>query len=107
MARVKAKKLRWNVEGLEADIVAHYVYWSLTGAIDQDNSDYVRVEMPKDHLIFPDEVPELPADVDQEVAIAVTAVDDVGNESDLVGLTVPFDFTAPAAPTGVVVEDVG
>ena len=103
MAKVTKKKIKF-VPSASEDVVAHRIYV----APDPDEltfaSPMVEVTMPDTEVIVPDEFPGFPLR-DVEYKIGVTAVDDIGNESDMTIVQAPFDFSAPDAPTGVEILD--
>jgi len=102
--KVIAKNIKWTAS-TSPDVVAHKVYWCPeTDDLDYE-SDSIRVEMPKTNLILPDEAPSFPEE-EGNFKIGISSVDDVGNESDIIEISFPFDFAAPDAPTNLVVEDV-
>lgn len=104
MAKVIKKRIKF-VPSDGVDVVAHRVYI----APDPDELTYaslhVDVPVPESELIVPDEFPGFPMR-DVMYSVGVTAIDDVGNESDMAVILAPFDFDAPPAPAGVVIEDV-
>lgn len=104
MAKVIKKRIKF-IPSDGVDVVSHRVYV----APDPDELNYaspmVEVAMPADSVVVPDDFPGFPLR-DVQYQVGVTAVDDVGNESDMAIVTAPFDFDAPSAPTGVVIEDV-
>lgn len=103
MAKIVKRKIRW-VSSQASDVVGYKVYYVVGGgAIDYASTPFKEVNSNISQLVVPDDLPEL-ANVDSDVTIGVAAVDDIGNESDVTEVTVPFDFAAPDVPTGLVVE---
>lgn len=103
MAKVIKKKIKF-IPSTGIDVLSHKIYV----APDPDELTYaspsVVVDMPKDFVIVPDEFPGFPLR-DVEYQVGVTAIDDVGNESDMAVVQAPFDFDAPPAPSGVEILD--
>jgi len=94
MGKIRKCKLSWKPS--ESDhIVGYRLYWSNENQVDYDSS-YIKVgntnevELP-DVLI--DSVPP-----GATVYLGVSAVDKMGNESDMISLPEPYDFSALPAP---------
>lgn len=102
MAKIKQRRIAWTAPPT-GDVVAHRVYWEQEGTPVGYDSQFVEVPMPKVELFIPSEAPALDG-VDGTYNIGVTAVDNVGNESDFLEGVIFFDFVAPDAPTNLVVE---
>ena len=99
MARVKRRRLRWEPS---ADAAKYRLYWSTQGPVGYE-SDFAEIEN-KTAVILPDEVPSFPKTA-ANFELGITAVNTGGNESDITTARVFFDFTAPEAPKGIIVED--
>jgi len=102
MAKVIKRRISWTASD-SPDVVKYRVYWEAAPNIPSYSSPHV--EVTKNELIIPDEVPDFPTQ-EGDYVIGVSAVDDVGNESDISTVTAPFDFTAPNAPENVSVESI-
>jgi hypothetical protein len=103
MAKIVKRRIRW-VASEAADVVGYRVYWNIGGGEIDIATAPSKLLGNVTQAIVPDDIPELASVDDQDVTIGIASVDDVGNESDL-GLTiVPFDTSAPDAPTGVTVD---
>lgn len=104
MAKIVKRRIRWNPSD-STDVSEYKVYWKVGGGDIDIAVDPFKLFPPTAPLqaIVPDDIPEL-GDIDDDVTIGIAAVDDVGNESDLDLITVPFDTSAPSAPTGVTVD---
>jgi hypothetical protein len=102
MAKIVKRTISWGAS-TAPDVQGYKFYWAVgQGAVIDYLSDNVDVGNVIT-IIIPDDVPTFPL-VEDLVQIGVTAYDDVGNESDMtVSNDVPFDFTAPDAPTNLVV----
>lgn len=104
MAKVISKRISWTA-ATTPDIVAHRVYVEPEGTLIDYNSFNTTVDMPKTDIVVPGEFPGWPME-EGNYGVGISSVDDMGNESDITIISSPFDFSAPDAPTGVVVEDV-
>jgi len=99
MGKVRRRTLRWEPS---ADAAKYRVYWSTQGPVGYE-SDFVEVEN-KTMAILPDEVPTFPK-IAGNIELGITAVNEVGNESDITIARVFVDFTVPEAPKVLRVED--
>lgn len=102
MAYIKPKNMTWGAS-TDGDVVSYVVRWAIPPLTIEYNPtvnaglDVGKVTTVKLPLIG------MPS-IDGSLTIGVTAQDDVGNESDPVEGTFPFDFKAPTAPTNLVVS---
>jgi predicted transcriptional regulator len=101
---VKQKRIRWTAS-IAADVVAHRVYVAKDPDMPTYSSLHVEVAMPKTEVLAPNDFPAGTFSEDVVYNIGITAVDDVGNESNMEVASSPFDFIAPDAPTNVIIED--
>ena len=106
MAVVRKKRVRWDADPNTPDIIAHKVYVAKEADVLDYASPNVQVTMPQTEIILPDAYPPGTFDEDVNYQVGISAVDDVGNESNIVIVTAPFDFIAPGAPSNIVVENV-
>lgn len=99
MAKIVKRTISFNPPDAP-DVSGYKLYWSTGVTVDytSTNADLGN----KTKIIIPDDVPSFPL-VENQITIGITAYDDVGNESDMVITTAPFDFDAPDAPTNLVV----
>lgn len=108
MAKIVKRKIRW-VPSTAADVTGYRLYWNLDGPVDPANTaDSKLFEVAnltlvegKLQVLVPDDIPALEGVDDDTVTIGIAAVDDVGNESDVVEVTAPFDASSPSAPSGL------
>ena len=98
MAKVKNYTIMWT-KSTSTDVVGYKVYYvpeSETLTYAAPNVEVGDV----DTVAIPADVPDFPL-IDGIYKIGLSAVDDVGNESDIIEKTVPFDLVAPDAPTNL------
>lgn len=102
MSRLRKKRVRWS-ESTDSDVEGYRVYWVVGEGVgyDSDSTDVGNVTS----IILPDDISSFPLIAD-EIELGVTAVNQAGNESDMTKFSTLFNFTAPEAPVGLVVEDV-
>ena len=98
MANVRKYQISWTKSTVE-DVVGYKIYYMPEGEVLDYSSPNVLVG-DVDHVLIPDDLPGFPF-IDGNYQIGLTAVDDVGNESDFIAKTVPFDLVAPDAPTNL------
>jgi len=104
MAKIVKRKISFEAAAAP-DVQGYKLYWSVgEGTLLDYTSENADVGNVTD-VIIPDDIPTFPL-ADDIINIGVTAYDDVGNESDMSTISSPFDFTAPDAPTNLVVTTV-
>ena len=99
IGRIRKRTVRWEAS---VDAKKYRLYWSTQGPVEYE-SDFVELEN-KTQVILPDEVSSFPK-IAGEIELGITAVNAVGNESDLTRARVNLDLTVPEAPKGLTVED--
>lgn len=94
---IKPKKMTWGASP-DPDVISYVARWAIPPeVINYDpvvNPGFAMGKVTQCDL----PLPGMP-NIDGELSIGLTACDDVGNESDPVEITVPFDFLAPSPPT--------
>jgi hypothetical protein len=99
MGKVRKRTVRWESS---PDAKKYRLYWSTQGPVGYE-SDFVEMEN-KTEVILPDEVSSFPK-IAGNVELGITAVNAVGNESDMTIARVYLDFTVPEAPKAITVDD--
>ena len=100
MAKLKKRKIRWR-PSKSPQVVGYRLYWALDGKLDYDSK---RVDLGNvTEVILPDDIENFPV-ASGPVEFGLTAVDELGNESDMATLRAPYQFQVPAAPTGLRME---
>lgn len=100
MAKIKKRKLQWTASQ-SPQVVAYKLYWA--------QGEKVGYESPNASLgnvtevVLPDDVEDFKPEAGP-VEFGVTAVDELGNESDLVTVAAPHQFNAPQAPEELWIE---
>jgi hypothetical protein len=94
MARMKKRKLCWKGSG-SSQVVGYKLYWASGGGVNYQSSSAEVGNVTG--VILPDEV-ETFAPGSGPIEFGVTAVDELGNESDMVTLMAPYQFNVPEAP---------
>jgi len=102
MAKMKRRRLSWKPSG-SPQVVGYKLYWSEGGAVTYDSQsaplgNVTAVMLPDDIVSFkPGNGP---------LKIGLTAVDELGNESDMITVSAPYQFSVPEAPGGLKIESV-
>lgn len=98
MAKVKNYTITWT-KSTATDVVGYKVYYvPETDVLDYGSPNVAVGDV--DTVTIPADVPDFPL-IDGVYKIGLSSVDDVGNESDIIEKTVPFDLVAPDAPTNL------
>jgi hypothetical protein len=103
MAKTREYQISWTLSA-STDVVGYKIYYVPEEEELNYGSPSVTVENVNT-VIIPTDVPEFPK-IDGNYTIGLSALDDSGNESDIVSKTVPFDLVAPSAPSELVVTPV-
>ena len=94
MAKIKKRKLKW-IASDSSQVVGYKLYWSENGAVNY-YSKCVNLGNVTE-IVLPDDVDSfMPGG--GPVEFAITAVDELGNESDMITLKAPYQFNVPKAP---------
>lgn len=97
MSKVKTYNIAWAAPA-DVDVVGYNLRWKWGSAPNGVEVPYYIAGKATTTLAIP--VPGMQANEGQ-LYLSLTAVDDVGNESDPAVLNFPFDIVAPAPPTNL------
>lgn len=100
MAKIKKRKLVWKPSN-SAQVIGYKIYWSEGGKVDYHCASAKLGNV--NEVVLPDDVDGFDK-VKGPVELGITAVDELGNESDLVVLKTPYQFNVPQAPSDVWIE---
>lgn len=99
MALIKSKTISWNPSS-SSDVVSYNVRCKVNDGEPFSYSDEaISVNSPS--IVAPDDFPAGTFEVETDYLVGVSAVDDMGNESDITELASPFDFMPPQPITGL------
>ena len=105
MAKIIKKRIRWNAS-VAPDVVNYRVYWNAETSPDYE-SQFSEFPATATEAFIPDDFPSFTVSTEGDYVFGISAVDDVGNESDMaMSAAIPLDFNPPEAPTDIVVENV-
>jgi len=94
MAKIKRRKLKW-ITSDSSQVVGYKLYWSEDGAVNYDSKCVVLGNVTE--IVLPDDVNSFTPN-GGPIEFAVTALDELGNESDMITLKAPYQFNVPKAP---------
>jgi len=99
MGKIRKRTVRWEPS---ADAKKYRLYWSVQGPVGYE-SDFVEIEN-KTLVTLPDDIASFPK-IAGNIELGITALNAVGNESDITIARVYVDFTVPEAPKALKVDD--
>ena len=94
MAKIKRRKLKWIASG-SSQVVGYKLYWSENGAVKYDSQCAILGNVTE--IILPDDVNSFIPN-GGPIEFGITALDELGNESDMITLKAPYQFNVPKAP---------
>jgi hypothetical protein len=94
MAKIKRRRLKW-VASSSPQVVGYKLYWSENGGLNYDSQWAMLGNVTE--IVLPDDVQSFKPN-GGPIEFGVTAVDELGNESDMVTLKAPYQFNVPQAP---------
>ncbi len=100
MAKIKKRKLRWKASASQ-QVVGYRLYWAEGEAVTY-NASFVALGNVTE-VVLPDDADGF-CPKGGPVEFGVTAVDELGNESDLVTFEAPYQFNIPLPPEEVWIE---
>lgn len=94
MAKIKKFKLSWKHS--KSDLIAGYkLYWSIKSPVHYSSNS---IKLDKiNELDMPDILIGI-ALSGESIYLGISAIDEMGNESDITTLSEPFNFSVPSAP---------
>lgn len=100
MSKIKKRRFRWE-SSHSSQVVGYKLYWSEWGGVGYDSECAELGNVTQ--VVLPDEVVSFrPAN--GPVEFGLTAVDELGNESDMTILYAPYQFSVPEAPANLKIE---
>ena len=100
MARMKKRKLGWTAS-TSPQVVGYKLYWADGEAVSYDSPSVVLGNVTK--IVLPDDVEGFNPK-GGPVEFGVTAMDELGNESDMVTFSAAYQFNVPKAPKDLWLE---
>jgi hypothetical protein len=96
MAKIKKRKLIWE-PSTSPNVIGYKLYWAEEGEVNYDSPSAMVGNVTE--VVLPEQVPSFPM-VKGSIELGITAVNEMGNESDMMIVAAPFQFSAPEAPMG-------
>lgn len=94
MAKIKKRKLCWEASG-SPWVIGYKLYWSEDGHIDYNSSCAMLGNVTE--VVLPDDLEGYEPGIGS-VVFGLSAIDELGNESDIIILDVSQQFTVPRMP---------
>ena len=100
MAKMKKRKLRWKTSESQ-QVVSYRLYWAEGEKVSYKSPFAVLGNVTE--VVLPDDVDGF-SPKGGPIEFGVSAVDELGNESDLVTFAAPYQFNIPLAPEELWIE---
>ncbi len=100
MAKIKKRTLRWTASE-SPQVVGYKLYWSEGGQVSYD-CPFAKLGNTTE-VVLPDDVESFDPE-SGPIEFGISAVDELGNESDLITISAPYQFNVPQAPEGIWLE---
>ena len=100
MAKVKNRRLLWE-PSTSSNVIGYKLYWAEEGEVNYDSACALIGNVAE--VILPEQVPSFPI-VKGPIELGITAINEIGNESDMMKFVTPFQFSVPDAPTSARLE---
>jgi len=100
MGKMKKRKLCWEASESQ-QVVGYRLYWAESGDVSYDSPCAILGNVTE--VVIPDDINGFSHN-GGPIEFGVTAVDELGNESDLTTFEAPYQFNIPLAPKGVWLE---
>jgi len=94
MAKVKRRKLKWTTSS-SSQAIGYKLYWSEDGVVHYDSKCAILGNITE--IVLPDDVNSFTPN-GGPIEFGITAIDELGNESDMITLKAPYQFNVPKAP---------
>ncbi len=95
MAKVKKRRLLWK-PSTSPNVVGYKLYWAEDGEVNYDSPCAMIGNVAE--VVLPEQISSFPI-VKGSIELGITAVTEIGNESDMMIFAAPFQFSVPEAPT--------
>ena len=94
MAKIKKRRLRWTASDSD-QVVGYKLYWSENSEVNYDSKCAALGNITE--IVLPDDVDSFKPE-GGPIVFGITALDELGNESDMTTLVAPYQFNVPKAP---------
>ena len=100
MAKLKKRKLRWHASS-SPQVIGYKLYWAECGDVNYSSNQALLGNVTE--IVLPDDVDAFKPG-DGQIEFGITSVDELGNESDMITLKAPYQFSVPKAPQNLKME---
>ena len=100
MAKLKKRILRWRASS-SPQVIGYKLYWLEGGNVDYNSNQALLGNVTE--IVLPDDVESFNP-CDGNIEFGITSIDELGNESDIITLKAPYQFSVPNAPTNLKLE---
>ena len=100
MAKIKKRKLQWKASE-SPQVVGYKLYWSEGDTVNYESPSSILGNVTQ--VLLPDDITEF-SPGNGPIEFGITAVDELGNESDMVTFAAAYQFNVPQAPQEVSLE---
>jgi len=100
MARIKRRKLKWKASN-STQVIGYKLYWAEGGGVNYDSEFEFLGNVTE--IILPDDVKTFPI-VREIIELGMTALNEIGNESNMIKFNAYFQFSIPNAPKDLMFE---
>ena len=100
MAKLKKRILRWHASS-SPQVIGYKLYWSESGDLTYDSNQANLGNVTE--IVLPDDVDSFKPN-GGPVELGITSIDELGNESDMIKLVAPYQFSIPEAPRDLRIE---
>jgi len=94
MAKLKKRILRWHASS-SPQVIGYKLYWSEGDDVNYDSHQALLGNVTE--IVLPDGVDSFKPS-DGQIKFGITSIDELGNESDMMTLKAPYQFSVPKAP---------
>ena len=102
MAKIKRRKLKW-IASDSVQVVGYKLYWSENGGVNYDSQCAILGNITE--LILPDDINSFTPN-GGPIEFGITALDELGNESDMITVKAPYQFIVPKAPEDLYMQKI-
>lgn len=100
MAKIKKRKLHWKASD-SPQVVGYKIYWSDGGKVDYESPSATLENVTE--VLIPDGIAGF-VPGQGPIEFGITAMDELGNESDMVAFAAAYQFNVPQAPQDLGME---
>ena len=102
MAKIRKRKIHWTPSPA-MDVAGYKLYWTEGDEVTYD-SDFAEVGNVTE-VVLPDDIPSFPV-AGNGIKLGVTAINEIGNESDMITFSASSEFKVPDSPLDLAMETI-